>query len=66
MCMAAGSSLVALGAIPAAGRFQIVDRVEIDIRAIADGGVEIARHGQIENQQRPLDPWASTLANCPA
>ena len=49
-----GQFLVAQQAVVLAGRLQIVDRVEIDFRAVADGRIEIAGHGQVENEQRPL------------
>ena len=49
-----GQLLVAHRAVPLAGRLQVVDRIEIDVGPVADGRVEIARHGQVENQQRPL------------
>ncbi len=49
-----GQFAVAIAAIPLANRFQVVDRIQIHAQAIADRRLEIARHRQIENQQRPL------------
>ena len=46
--------LVAQGPIPLAGRLQVVDRVEVDFRPLAHGLLEVARHGQIEHEQRAL------------
>ena len=51
---AAGSSLSRWCAVPLAGGLQVVDRVEIDVGPAADGRIEVARHGQVEHQQRPL------------
>ena len=51
---AAGSSCVALQAVAAADFVQVVERIEIDAQAIVDRRIEIARHGQVENHDRPL------------
>ena len=51
-----GQFLVAQQAVVLAGRLEVVDRIEVDVRAVADGRIEIARHGQVENEQRPLPP----------
>ena len=45
---------VALLAVVGRGGLQIVDRIKIHAQPIADRRLEIARHRQIENQQRPL------------
>ena len=51
----------ALPALPVgrAGRGEIVDRVEPDARPLADPRIEVARHGQVEHDQRT--PGASQL-----
>ena len=51
-----GQFLVAEQAVVLAGRLEVVDGIEVDVGAVADERIEIARHGQIEDQQRPLPP----------
>ena len=46
--------LLALAAVLLAGRLQVVDRVQIDARQVADRRIEIARNRQVEDEQRPL------------
>ena len=58
---AAGSSLLALGAISLAGFGQVVDSVQIHAQLLANRRVEIARHRQVQNKQRPLMPAAGDV-----
>ena len=41
-------------AIAFGGFFQIVDGVQVDAQLVGDFRLEIARHGQVENEERPL------------
>jgi hypothetical protein len=41
--------------IALAGCAQVVHRVQIDSQAIGNGRIEIARHRQIEDKDRPLE-----------
>ena len=49
-----GHFLVSVQQVLLARRLQIVDRVEVYPAPLADGRVEIARHRQVEHEQRPL------------
>ena len=61
--LAGGGQLApALGAVPLAGHFEVVDRVEVDAVAVAHRRVEVPRHGQVQNEQRPPLPPALHLA----
>ena len=38
---------------------QVVDRVEIDVLERSDGRVDVARHGEVEHEHRPMPPLLS-------
>ena len=42
------------GRLRSAGFFQVVDGVQVHAQLVGDFRLEIARHGQVENEQRPL------------
>ena len=51
-----GQFLIAQQAVALAGRLQVVNGIQVDVRTVADERIEIAGHGQIEHQQRSLPP----------
>ena len=61
MASAAGQPLALLGPIAIAGFAEVVDSVEIHTELLSNGRVEISRHRQIEDEQRPLLPTAGDL-----
>ena len=52
--MAKGSRLVAGLAVPSTCLPQVIDRIEVHARPVADGRIEVARHGQVEDEQGPF------------
>ena len=46
-----GPFFFACRAVPLAGLLEIVDTEEIDVAELCDGGIEVPRDGQVENEQ---------------
>ena len=47
--------LIAMSAVPLTRFLKVVDRVKIDVWPPTNGLLEVARHGQIEDHQRPAE-----------